>query len=56
MAVAYKGVRSASHWVTDQTINALKNARSSHLFALFRHRLGFFRLADVCRHVFSPDV
>jgi hypothetical protein len=36
MAVAYKGVRSASHWATDQTINALKHARSSHLFALFR--------------------
>jgi hypothetical protein len=36
MAVAYKGVRTASHWVTEPTINALKNARSSNLFAVFR--------------------
>lgn len=36
MAVAYKGVRSVSCWVTDPTINALKNARSPSLFALFR--------------------
>ena len=36
MAVAYKGTRSASCWVTEPTTNALKNARSPALFALFR--------------------
>jgi hypothetical protein len=36
MAVAYKGVRIASHWVTEPTINALREARSPSLFALFR--------------------
>jgi hypothetical protein len=35
MAVAYKGVRSAS-WVTELAINALRNALSPTLFALFR--------------------
>ena len=36
MAVAYKGYRSASYWVTESTIEALRNARSSAQFALFR--------------------
>jgi hypothetical protein len=36
MAVAYKGVRIASYWVTEPTINALRKARSPSLFALFR--------------------
>lgn len=36
MAVAYKGVRSASYWVSEPTINALRNARTPGLFALFR--------------------
>jgi len=36
MAVSYKGVRSACYWATEPTINALGNARSPSLFALFR--------------------
>ena len=36
MAVAYRGERSASYWVTDPTISALRTARSPSLFALFR--------------------
>jgi hypothetical protein len=36
MAVAYKGVRIASYWVTEPTINALRKARSPSMFALFR--------------------
>jgi hypothetical protein len=36
MAVAYRGERSASYWVTDPTISALRTARSPALFALFR--------------------
>lgn len=36
MAVAYKGVRSASYWVTEPTIKVLRNARTPTLFALFR--------------------
>jgi hypothetical protein len=37
MAVSYKGVRSASYWATEPTINALGNTRlPSSLFALLR--------------------
>ena len=36
MAITYKGERSASYWVTDPTISALRTARSPALFALFR--------------------
>lgn len=36
MTVAYKGARTAAYWVTEPTINALRNARSPTLFALFR--------------------
>jgi hypothetical protein len=36
LAVAYKGVRIASSWDTELTIEALRSARSSALFGLFR--------------------
>ncbi|MCW5980040.1 MAG: hypothetical protein KIT09_18300 [Bryobacteraceae bacterium] len=36
MAVAYKGARIASYWVTDRIVNALKRGSSSGLFALLR--------------------
>jgi hypothetical protein len=36
LAVAYKGVRIASYWHTQLTIDALRNARSSALFPLLR--------------------
>jgi hypothetical protein len=36
MAVAYKGVRISSYWAPEATINILRKARSSHLFALLR--------------------